>query len=164
MSTAYEPAPIPPDEAQRLAALRDSGLLDSQAQGGVHRITRSAARLLGTPIALVSLVDERRQWFLSRVGLEAPQTPRDVSFCGHVVALHEPLVVVDSWQDPRFAGNPLVCGEPGVRAYLGVPLHAGGTQPIGTLCVIDTQPRQFSDADLQVLTRCARALELLLGL
>lgn len=153
------PPPLPPNEEERLAALRRLVLLDTPASESFDRITRQCARILRTPIALVSLVDERRQWFKSRFGLDVPETPREFSFCGHAVAADELLVVPDATLDPRFADNPLVTTASGVRAYLGVPIHAPGGEAIGTLCAIDRSPRQFSDADIVVMTRMARIVE-----
>jgi len=109
---------MPADEAQRLAALQRLALLDTPATESFDRITRLAAKALGVPMLLVSLVDADRQWFKSCVGLDATQTSRDVSFCGHVVFERRTLVVPDAARDPRFAGNPLVTGPPYVRAYL----------------------------------------------
>jgi GAF domain-containing protein len=156
------PAPIPPDDLERLAALWRTGLLDTTPAQAFERVTRTVAQLLGTPIALVSLVDERRQWFLSRLGLGATETPRDVSFCGHAVAQRAPLAVPDAPQDPRFAGNPLVTGAPHVRAYLGEPLYDDHGHALGTLCVIDTAPRTFTAAQREILRRYARAVEALI--
>ncbi len=152
-------APIPQDEAERLQSLWATGLLDSPPSVAFNRITSNVATLLKVPIALVSLVGEQCQWFLSKVGLEVSETPRDISFCGHAVAANQKLHVVDAWQDPRFQGNPLVTGEPHLRAYLGVPLHAEDGQPIGTLCVLERRARTFTAEEQQTLTRYARALE-----
>lgn len=159
---AYVPAPIPPDDLERLAALWRTGLLGSTPSQAFERITRTVAQLLGVPIALVSLVDEHRQWFLSRFGLEAAETPRDVSFCGHAVAERAPLAVADARDDPRFAGNPLVTAAPHVRAYLGEPLYDAEGHALGTLCAIDTAPREFSAAQREILRRYARAVEALI--
>ena len=155
-------APIPADDAKRLDALALTGLLDSPPSEAFGRLTRSVATVLKVPIALVSLVDERRQWFLSRVGLETTETPRDVSFCGHAVASRQCLHVVDAWQDPRFAGNPLVTGEPHIRSYLGVPLIDDEGHALGTLCVLDRRVREFSAEDQRILARYARAVQKLM--
>jgi GAF domain-containing protein len=155
-------APVPDNEDDRLAALRRLTLLDTPATESFDRVTRACARMLQTPIVLVSLVDEHRQWFKSRFGLEATETPRDVSLCGHAVAADRPLVVPDTRDDPRFADNPLVIGEPQVRAYLGIPIHAPDGQAIGTLCAIDHRPRNFRDDDVLVMTRMAKVLEQLI--
>jgi GAF domain-containing protein len=155
-------APIIPTEELRLAALRELKLLDTAPSQSFDRLTKEVARILNVPIALISLVDADRQWFYSRFGLEATQTPRSVAFCAHAVAADAPLVVPDALLDPRFADNPLVTGQPHVRAYLGVPLHSPNGQPIGTLCAIDSQPRDFSALDLQVMQRLTSFVEILL--
>lgn len=161
-AAGYEPAPIPADDAERLAALQATGLLDSAPAEAFERITRSLAALLEVPTALISLVDCDRQWFLSRVGLAATQTPREVSFCGHAVAQRVTLEVGNALQDARFAGNPLVAGEPHIRAYLGVPLFDDAGHALGTLCAIDYVPRTFTAEQRQIVQRYARALEHLL--
>ena len=156
------PAPVPADDEQRLVELRRTGLLDSVPAGAFERVVRSVAGLLHTPIALISLVDQDRQWFLARHGLDVPETARDISMCGHAVASRETLRVPDTWADPRFAGNPLVTGEPHIRAYLGVPLLGPHGHAVGTLCVLDRQARTFSAADQQVVERYARAVQRLI--
>jgi GAF domain-containing protein len=143
-------AGIPLDESERLLALHRLGLLDTPPTDSLDRITRVAARALQVPILLVSLVDSDRQWFKSRVGLETAQTSREVSFCSHAVLARRPLVVPDTELDERFADNPLVIGAPYVRAYLGVPLFTGNDQPIGTLCAMDTRPRNFNDEQTEI--------------
>lgn len=158
-----KPAPIPADDEERVAALQALQLLDSPPSESFDRAVATAARLLHVPVVLVSLVDRHRQWFKAHVGIAATETPRDVSFCGHAVADDRPLAVPDALADPRFADNPLVTGEPKVRAYLGVPLHAPGGAAIGTLCAIDHQPRQFSPGDLDLLKRMARVVEVLIA-
>jgi signal transduction histidine kinase len=142
---------VPANEAERLAALQALNILDTPPEERFDRITRVARRLFDVPIALISLVDATRQWFKSRQGLDACETARDVSFCGHAVLTDEPLVVPDASQDPRFADNPLVTGEPRVRYYAGVPLHGAGGHRLGTLCILDRQPRELSADDLQLL-------------
>jgi GAF domain-containing protein len=154
-----QPAPIPADDAKRLEALGLTGLLDAPPFEAFNRLTQSVAQLLKVPLALISLVDEKRQWFLSRVGLEATQTPRDISFCGHAIAARKPLHVVDAWQDPRFAGNPLVTGAPHIRSYLGVPLIDDEGHALGTLCVLDHRERAFSPEDQRILARYAQAVQ-----
>jgi diguanylate cyclase len=150
---------MPADEPQRLAALYRLALLDTPASESYDRITRLAARVLDVPIMLVSLVDAGRQWFKSRVGLDVGQTPREISFCGHVVAARCPLIVPDATQDPRFAGNPLVTGAPFIRAYLGVPVFTVDRQPVGTLCAIDVVPRGFDEVEVATLRDLADILE-----
>ena len=113
---------VPADEAARLATLRRHGLLDSGAEERFDRITRLAQHILGVPIALVSLIDADRQWFKSAQGLDAPETGRDVSFCGHAITGHQELTVRDARLDPRFHDNPLVVGDPRIRFYAGCPI------------------------------------------
>jgi EAL domain-containing protein (putative c-di-GMP-specific phosphodiesterase class I)/GGDEF domain-containing protein len=140
------PLPTPPDESKRLATLRQLCLLDTPADRAFDLITQLAARSLRTPIALVSLIDEQRQWFKSRVGLAAPQTPRSQAFCAHAIHNPELLVVADARQDPRFRDNPLVTGPPFIRFYAGAPLILADGTGLGTLCVIDSEPRHVFDA------------------
>ena len=142
---------IPAGEAARLDALRSYGVLDTDPEPAFDALTRLAAHVVGVPVALVSLVDADRQWFKSRYGLEAPETPRDVSFCGHVVGADAALVVADAWADPRFADNPLVTGEPRVRFYVGMPLRTADGHVLGTLCAIDHVAREVTDAQREML-------------
>lgn len=146
----------PPNEAARLRKLRDYAVLDTAPESGFDAVTRLAAHIAGTPIALVSLVDTDRQWFKSRYGLDAPETPRDVSFCGHVVAAEAPLIVRDSFADERFSDNPLVRGEPHVRFYAGVPLRTPDGFVLGSLCTIDHEARDFSREQREMLELLAR--------
>lgn len=148
-------APLPADEALRLDALRSTALLDSAPEPAFDRITRLVARALDVPIALISLVDEERQWFKSRVGVEASQTPREQAFCAHAILETEPLVVPDATADARFADNPLVTGAPDIRAYAGMPIRTRNGQAIGTLCAIDNQPRRFTQEELDTLSDLA---------
>ncbi|KFC74480.1 bifunctional diguanylate cyclase/phosphodiesterase [Massilia sp. LC238] len=150
---------IPLDEAQRLAALHATRLLGSAREETFDRITRTAARLLGVPIALVSLIDKDRQWFKSRTGLDACETPREISFCGHAILSDEPLVVPDAAQDARFVDNPLVTGDMHLRFYAGVQLYSVDRKKIGTLCVIDSRPRQLGPGELDALRDLARMVE-----
>ncbi|WP_051229368.1 GAF domain-containing protein [Paludibacterium yongneupense] len=151
--------PVPENEGLRQAAMDAINLLHSPAEERFDRITRLAARALGVPIALVSLVGESCQWFKSRVGLLADQTPRAISFCGHAVAAGRPLLVPDARLDPRFHDNPLVLGPPYIRFYAGVPLSMAAGLSAGTLCVIDTVPREFSDSELAMLIDLAAMAE-----
>jgi two-component sensor histidine kinase len=145
-------APKPPsNESQRLQALRDHLILDTPAEANFDGITKLAARLLGVPIALISIVDADRQWFKSRFGLNAPQTPRNVSFCGHVVEQDCPLFVSDARADARFADNPLVTGDPRVCFYAGMPLRTSEGHVLGTLCVIDHVPKVINSEDREAL-------------
>lgn len=158
-----QPAPIPADEADRLAALRALNVLDTPPEARFDRLTRLAAHLFDCPIALVSLVDSERQWFKSCVGLDASETPRDISFCGHAIHHGTALVVPNALDDPRFADNPLVTAPPAIRFYAGQPLHSPEGQRIGTLCVIDRQPHTPSATQLAALADLASIVENELG-
>lgn len=141
-------APVPKDEAMRLASIRALGLLDTDPEERFDRITRLATALFSVPMATIGLVDENRQWFKSYRGLNARESSRDTSFCAHVVYHREPMVVTDTLMDDRFAHNPLVLGEPRIRFYAGYPLDLGEGHCIGTLCLLDTKPRTLLDTDL----------------
>jgi signal transduction histidine kinase len=143
--------PLPANETERLAALRALRLLDTPAEERFDRITRTARDLFGVPIALISLVDAGRQWFKSRQGLAATETPRAISFCGHAILGDAAFVVSDARNDERFADNPLVTGAPHIRFYAGMPLNSTDGRKIGTLCLIDSQPRAFDAGDEQRL-------------
>lgn len=144
-------APMPDDDAERVAALRRLLLLDTPPEERFDRITRFAAQEFDCPIALISLVDAQRQWFKSNVGLPVCETARDISFCGHAIVQQQIMVVEDAAADPRFADNPLVVGEPHIRFYVGAPLTLPSGHRIGTLCLIDTRPRRLDTLDLAVL-------------
>lgn len=149
-----KPAP-PPDEARRIAALHRIGILDTPPDERFDRVTRTAQRLFGTPIALISLVDTDRQWFKACLGLDVRETGRDISFCGHAILGSDVLVIEDTLTDTRFADNPLVTGEPHIRFYAGQPLSARDGSKMGTLCIIDRTPRQFSVGDRLALAELA---------
>lgn len=151
------PAPVPPDEPRRLAALAALDVLDTPPEAEIDAITLLAADRFDTAIALVSLVAQGRQWFKSRVGLEACETERAVSFCAHAILSDAVMVVPDARADPRFADNPLVTGAPHIRFYAGAPLVTRDGARIGTLCVIDSAPRAgFSARDARALDMMAR--------
>ncbi|MBU2678042.1 MAG: sensor domain-containing diguanylate cyclase [Gammaproteobacteria bacterium] len=135
----------------RLLSLHSLRIMDSAPEERFDRVTRMAKRVFDVNICLVSLVDSDRQWFKSRQGLDACETPREVSFCGHAILQDQVFVVEDAHTDPRFADNPLVTGNPSVRFYAGYPVHAPGGQRIGTLCLIDDKPRRFSANDVETL-------------
>jgi GAF domain-containing protein len=137
----FSPAPRPPDERERQRAVDASGILRAPPDPTLHAIVADSARLFGVPMAALSIVDRDRQWFAARFGLDAPETSRAVSFCAHaILSPKELLVVPDATKDDRFAGNPLVQFDPGVRFYAGVPILGPTGQPLGALCVIDNQP------------------------
>lgn len=140
-------APLPENETQRLAALRSLGLLGTAQEQRFNRITRSAARLLSVPMATITLLDAERQWFKSRYGLFMNETPRQVSFCGHAILGEGLLVVPDTLEDERFRDNPLVTGQPHIRFYAGRPLATPSGMRLGTLCVMDREPRSLSGED-----------------
>ena len=138
---------IPDNEAQRLRALRARAILDAPAEERFDRLTRLAQHMFGTQMALVSLVDAERQWFKSHQGLNACETGRDISFCGHAILADDIFEIADARLDPRFADNPLVSGPPHIRFYASAPLATADGYRIGTLCIIDDQPRQLSAED-----------------
>ncbi|MCL1039080.1 diguanylate cyclase [Shewanella submarina] len=146
-------APIPPCDELRLERLRSSGLLDSLAEERFDRLTLLAKAFFNVPVCLISLVDEDRQWFKSNQGLQfCTETPRDISFCGHSILEGEVFLVEDAREDPRFADNPLVTDDPGIRFYAGYPLKTADGFHLGTLCIIDFVPRKPSPAELISLT------------
>jgi len=147
---------IPDDEADRLQALKLYEILDTDAEDSFDRITRMVSTHLKVPIVAVSLVDENRQWFKSRHGLEATETPRDISFCTHAILDDRMMVVNDATQDPRFATNPLVTGAPDIRFYAGAPLRTRDNHNLGTLCAIDTQSRQLNAEEAAFLNDAAQ--------
>jgi phosphoribosyl 1,2-cyclic phosphodiesterase/DNA-binding response OmpR family regulator len=153
------PASRPADEADRLRALHDLGLLGTPPEERFDRLTRLAQRLFDVPIALVSFVDEHRQWFKSRLGLEVAETPREVSFCAHAIHGTGAFVVPDALLDHRFADNPCVTEPPRVRFYAGWPVRAVDGRPVGTLCIVDRRPRELGAADLQALRDLAALVE-----
>jgi phosphoribosyl 1,2-cyclic phosphodiesterase/CheY-like chemotaxis protein len=144
-------ASIPENEPARLTSLRALGLLDTEPEERFDRITRVVTALFNVPMATITLIDERRQWFKSCQGTAGREDPRDASFCAHVVSQREPMIVVDTLSDDRFADNPLVLGGPRIRFYAGYPLTLDDGSCIGTLCLLDTRPRIFEDSDLKQL-------------
>ena len=146
----------PRGEAERLDTLRSYAILDTPSEPEFDRIVCEAAIFLSTPIALISLVDKDRQWFKAKIGLDATETPRSISFCTHAIKGSGVLVVADASRDPRFSTNPLVAGEPNLRFYAGAPLHAADGLAIGTLCVIDLSPHlDFGERERAELERLA---------
>ena len=155
-------APLPDNEAERLEALRQYRVLDTASEQPFDDAARLAAQVCGTPIALVSLIDADRQWFKARFGLDASETPREVAFCAHTILSARPLVVEDATRDRRFADNPFVTGGPQVRFYAGAPLLDAAGHGLGTVCVVDRQPRRPSPEQVAALTAIARQVVALL--
>ncbi|NCO70526.1 MULTISPECIES: PAS domain-containing protein [Shewanella] len=152
-------APVTPIfEQLRLLALHNTGLLDTAPEQRFDRLTHLAKLCLGTEIVLISLVDAKRQWFKSKQGLAACETSRDISFCGHTILAESIFEIHDAQLDSRFADNPLVTGAPFIRFYAGVPLEINGER-IGTLCFIDSQPRQFTDKERQIAFEFGKSVE-----
>ncbi len=147
---------IPINEQARLEKLRSYQVLDTPSEASFDDLAKLAAHIAGTPIALVSLIDADRQWFKARVGLETHETHRDISFCGHVVAEKQPLVVSDALLDERFADNPLVTGDPKVRFYAGFPLETEDGFALGTLCAIDQKTQTLDPTQTAMLALLAR--------
>lgn len=158
-------AALPPQEVQRLQTLQSYAVMDTPNESSFDDLVQLASHICQTPMALVSLIDEQRQWFKSRVGLDAPETPREMAFCAHAILQPDELLQVrDAQQDPRFADNPLVTGEPHIRFYAGMPLVTSTGHALGTLCVIDRMPRELNPAQHQALCVLGRQVMTLLEL
>ncbi len=147
---------IPSNEHDRQLALERYNILDTLPEREYDDLTQLAVSICGMPIALISLIDRDRQWFKSRVGIDATETSRDISFCAHIVADNAILNVPDMTQDPRFADNPLVVNDPNIRSYIGVPLKTSDNFTLGSLCVIDLQARELTSLQIQQLESLSR--------
>ncbi len=143
------------DEAGRIAAVDRLDVLDTPPEAPFEKIVDLVRTILNVPMATVTLVDRDRQWFLARRGMAAQQTPRAISFCAHTIQQRDPLLVPDARLDPRFVNSPLVQGDPQVRSYAGVPLRTAEGYNVGALCAIDTRPRIFNDAEVNILVNFA---------
>ena len=150
------PAPMPDSEASRIKTLLSYRVLDTEPEAAYDDVVAIAAQICETSVALVSLVDTSRQWFKAAVGIDATETPRDVAFCAHAILHSQVMVIPDALDDERFANNPLVVSGPLIRFYAGAPLITAKGYALGTLCVIDTKPRQLGDAQICALEALAR--------
>lgn len=159
VGNALKTPDTPLDEQDRLETLRSLSILDTLPEERFDRLTRMAKRLFGVPIALVSLIDENRQWFKSCFGLSVRETPREISFCGHAILGNDPFVIPDTMADDRFADNPLVLNDPHIRFYAGCPLRGPNGRKLGTLCIIDRQPRSFGKDEHDALIDLAAMVE-----
>lgn len=151
-----KPPAMAPDETARLAALARYEILDTAPEREFDDLTRLAAHICGAPLARISFVDREREWYKSRVGAAEPEGPRDVSFCGHAILESDVMVVPDAGADERFADSPLVAGGPGIRFYAGAPLITADGQALGTICVMDREPRRLDPDQLEALRALSR--------
>lgn len=156
--------PIPDHEDARVRDLRSYRVLDTDPEQAYDDIVALASYLVGAPASMISLLDSDRQWFKARKGVEHEQTPRKRSFCAHLVGRSkEPMVVEDTTQDPRYKENPMVLGDPGIRFYAGFPLVSPEGHVLGSLCVIDTEPRSLAEEEEQMLRALSRQVMTLLN-
>jgi GAF domain-containing protein len=148
--------PAPTQEAARVAALDRYAILDTEPEQAFDDLVTLAAYVCKTPIAMLSLVDDHRQWFKSKVGVQTRETPRDTSFCAHAIQQEDLFIVPDTLKDPRFKENPMVTGEPHIRFYSGAPIINEDGFALGTLCVIDRQPRELDSEQKEALWALSR--------
>jgi GAF domain-containing protein len=149
-------ATMPSTETARVAALNRYAILDTEPEQSFDDLVVLASFVCRTPIATLSLVDDHRQWFKSKVGVEIRETPREISFCAHAIKQEELFIVHDALEDPRFRENPLVLGDPHIRFYAGAPLVDEDGYALGTLCVMDRQPRELDDTQKEALRSLRR--------
>lgn len=149
-------APSPASEAARVAALDRYAILDSEPEEAFDDLVTLAAHICRTPMAMLSLVDDHRQWFKSKVGVQVREMPREISICTHAIQQNDLYIIPDTQQDARFRENPLVVGEPHVRFYAGAPLINEEGFALGTLCVVDREPRQLDDEQKEALSALSR--------
>lgn len=147
--------PVAHDEAERLLALDATRLVDTPPESVFERLTWLASQVTDSPMALISLLTASRQWFKSRIGVQVSETPRDWAFCSHTILQNGLFVVEDATRDPRFQDNPLVIGEPHIRFYAAFPLLDGSGHPLGTLCILDREPRKLRDREVRSLRELA---------
>lgn len=157
-------APVTPDEKERLNQLFGYEVLDTEAESEFDELTELASKICGTPIALISLVDPQRQWFKSKVGIDAEETERDIAFCAHAIHDSKIFEVEDTHLDPRFVDNPLVTSDPNIRFYAGSPLMTPSGHAIGTLCVISDKPQQLKPSQRDALNTLSKSVISLLEL
>ena len=149
-------APLPANESERVEALHNASILDTPRERVFDDLVRLACRLIGAPLATVSLVDTERQWFKARVGICSAETPRNISFCAHTILSAEPLIVSDAAADARFCDSPLVTQSPFIRFYAGVPLMTPEGFALGAFCVLDSTPRDMTSEQIDTLKMLAR--------
>jgi GAF domain-containing protein len=150
------PRLMPVPDAERLAALEKYAILDTEPEHAFDDLTLLASYVCKTPIALISLIDEDRQWFKSKVGISLSETPREVAFCSIAIQQSDVMVVPDTLKDERFRNNPLVVSEPRIRFYAGAPLITEEGYALGTLCVVDQKPREFGPDQKEALGALSR--------
>ncbi len=150
------------DEKKRLASLNKYSVLDKQEEAIFDQLTKLASIICETPISLISLIDEDRQWFKSHIGLDTRETPRHMAFCNHAIKGDGAFIVEDAREDERFAANPLVTGDPNIKFYAGYPLNSREGEKLGTLCVIDQKPKKLTEMQVSALKTLSEAVQSLL--